>query len=264
MRHTLQANYGDSAAGQSCRRKAVKRPHRSWGRAHELAVEHRTARCGGAAGGACRPPRGTLRVPDRAQPPCPPCLCGDKKSTCRERGRGMAAWIITTAVGTGEKGFAGDGGPASEARLNGPFDIAFDGNGNLYFSDTFNHRIRRVEAATGIVSTVAGNGEAGYGGDGGPATRPRSTSRTACSSTAPATSIPPTGSTAGCAAWTPVPASSRPWPGPARWPIPAMAAPPRAPVSPSRTGSPSTPTNGVCLSPMSPTTVSGSSISRAA
>jgi DNA-binding beta-propeller fold protein YncE len=82
----------------------------------------------------------------------------------------MPAWIITTAVGTGEKGFAGDGGPATEALLNGPFDIAFDGAGNLYFSDTFNHRIRRVEAATGIISTIAGNGEAGHSGDGGPAT----------------------------------------------------------------------------------------------
>ena len=61
----------------------------------------------------------------------------------------MADWIITTAVGTGEKGFAGDGGPASAALLNGPFDIAFDRAGNLYFSDTFNHRIRRVDAATG-------------------------------------------------------------------------------------------------------------------
>ncbi len=82
----------------------------------------------------------------------------------------MADWIITTAVGTGEKGFAGDGGPAATALLNGPFDIAFDAAGNLYFSDTFNNRIRRVDAKTGIISTVAGNGEKGYGGDGGPAT----------------------------------------------------------------------------------------------
>jgi sugar lactone lactonase YvrE len=81
----------------------------------------------------------------------------------------MPAWIITTAIGTGEKGFSGDGGPATEARLNGPFDIAFDGAGNLYFSDTFNHRIRRVEAATGMITTIAGNGEPGYAGDGGPA-----------------------------------------------------------------------------------------------
>src|SRR4051794_8905836 len=81
----------------------------------------------------------------------------------------MPAWIITTAIGSGEKGFSGDGGPAAEARLNGPFDIAFDRAGNLYFSDTFNHRIRRVDGATGIISTVTGNGEAGFSGDGGPA-----------------------------------------------------------------------------------------------
>src|SRR5579864_955697 len=80
------------------------------------------------------------------------------------------SWIITTAVGTGERGFAGDGGPAAQALLNGPFDIGFDRVGNLYFSDTFNHRIRRVEARSGIIATVAGNGQAGYAGDGGPAT----------------------------------------------------------------------------------------------
>jgi sugar lactone lactonase YvrE len=79
--------------------------------------------------------------------------------------------IITTAVGTGEKGFGGDGGPATEALLNGPFDVCFDRDGNLYFSDTFNNRIRRVDAASGVITTVAGDGEKGFAGDGGPATR---------------------------------------------------------------------------------------------
>ena len=79
------------------------------------------------------------------------------------------SWIITTAIGAGERGFAGDGGPAAQALLNGPFDIGFDRGGNLYFSDTFNHRIRRVDARTGIITTVAGSGAAGYAGDGGPA-----------------------------------------------------------------------------------------------
>ncbi len=82
-------------------------------------------------------------------------------------------WIITTVVGTGERGFAGDGGPGARATLNGPFDIGFDPAGNLYFSDTFNHRIRRVDAASGIVTTVAGRGEAGCSGDGGPAVEAR-------------------------------------------------------------------------------------------
>ena len=81
----------------------------------------------------------------------------------------MAEYVISTAVGTGDKGFAGDGGPAQAALLNGPFDVAFDSAGNLFFSDTFNHRIRRVDARTGTITTIAGNGEAGYAGDGGPA-----------------------------------------------------------------------------------------------
>src|SRR3984885_12128876 len=79
--------------------------------------------------------------------------------------------VIPTGVGTGEKGFAGDGGPASEALLNGPFDVCFDRAGNLYFSDTFNNRIRRVDAASGIITTVAGNGDKAYSGDDGPATK---------------------------------------------------------------------------------------------
>jgi DNA-binding beta-propeller fold protein YncE len=83
----------------------------------------------------------------------------------------MADYVITTAVGTGEKGFAGDGSPATAAVLNGPFDVAFDRAGNLYFSDTFNHRIRRVDAQTGTITTVAGNGDAAYFGDGGAATK---------------------------------------------------------------------------------------------
>jgi DNA-binding beta-propeller fold protein YncE len=83
------------------------------------------------------------------------------------------SWIITTAVGTGEKGYAGDGGPATRAQLNGPFDVGFDTSGNLYFSDTFNHCIRRVDAATSVITTLAGCGEPGYSGDGGPATGAR-------------------------------------------------------------------------------------------
>ncbi len=78
--------------------------------------------------------------------------------------------IITTAVGTGQKGFAGDGGPAEKALLNGPFDVCFDRAGNLFFSDTFNNRIRRVDGR-GILTTVAGIGEKTYSGDGGPSTQ---------------------------------------------------------------------------------------------
>src|SRR5215213_7249338 len=77
---------------------------------------------------------------------------------------------ITAVAGTGEQGFAGDGGPAGKAKLDQPFDVALDRAGNLYFSDTFNHRIRRVDAKTGAISTVAGNGKKGFAGDGGKAT----------------------------------------------------------------------------------------------
>ncbi len=79
-------------------------------------------------------------------------------------------WTISTVVGTGERGFSCDGGPEGVALLNNPFDLAFDSDGNLIFSDTFNHRIRRVDARTRLVTTIAGTGERGFDGDGGPAT----------------------------------------------------------------------------------------------
>ena len=81
-----------------------------------------------------------------------------------------ATGIITTIAGNGFPGFSGDGGPAIDAELNFPFGINVDGAGNLFIGDTFNNRIRRVDAITGIITTVAGNGIAGRSGDGGPAT----------------------------------------------------------------------------------------------
>jgi sugar lactone lactonase YvrE len=76
---------------------------------------------------------------------------------------------ITTVAGTGKEGFSGDGGPAIKARLDFPSAVAVDGEGNLYISDGFNYRIRKVDKE-GIITTFAGTGEAGYSGDGGPAT----------------------------------------------------------------------------------------------
>jgi sugar lactone lactonase YvrE len=64
---------------------------------------------------------------------------------------------MATVVGT-TKGFAGDGGPAVNAKLNNPSSIAFDSDGNLYIAEYVNNRVRRVDAKTGIISTVAGNG----------------------------------------------------------------------------------------------------------
>ena len=80
-----------------------------------------------------------------------------------------AEGVITTIAGTGERGFGGDGGPATEAQLNSPEGLALDGSGNLYVADSLNHRIRRIDAE-GVITTIAGTGERGFGGDGGPAT----------------------------------------------------------------------------------------------
>ncbi len=81
--------------------------------------------------------------------------------------------IISTVAGTGAFGYSGDGGPATSAQIRGPSGMAVDGAGNLYFADWGNHRIRKVDASTGIISTVAGIGAfnySGYSGDGGAAT----------------------------------------------------------------------------------------------
>jgi sugar lactone lactonase YvrE len=76
--------------------------------------------------------------------------------------------IITTVAGGGQMGFAGDGGAATSASLNQPHDVAVDSSGNLYIADSYNFRIRKVDSS-GIITTVAGNGTEGFGGDGGAA-----------------------------------------------------------------------------------------------
>ena len=78
--------------------------------------------------------------------------------------------FISTVAGDGTPGFSGDGGLATNTSLNAPWDVAVDASGNLYIADTQNHRIRRVDSATGFISTVAGNGTPGFSGDGGLAT----------------------------------------------------------------------------------------------
>ena len=80
---------------------------------------------------------------------------------------------LTTVAGAGKKGHAGDGGPAGKALLNEPYEVRFDERGNMYFVEMMNHLIRRVDAKTGKISTVAGTGEIGFAGDGGPASRAR-------------------------------------------------------------------------------------------
>lgn len=84
--------------------------------------------------------------------------------------RRVSGGIITTVAGTGQAGFAGDGGPGTSARLNRPLGLALDGAGNLYIADSLNLRIRRL-APNGVITTVAGAGVRGFAGDGGPATQ---------------------------------------------------------------------------------------------
>lgn len=78
---------------------------------------------------------------------------------------------ISTVAGSGEKGFAGDGGPALAAKLNEPYEVRFDRAGNVCWVERLNHLIRKLDVKTGVISTLAGNGTSGFSGDGGPATQ---------------------------------------------------------------------------------------------
>jgi trimeric autotransporter adhesin len=81
-----------------------------------------------------------------------------------------AYWSTTRLMGTGVAGFAGDTGVANTARLQFAEGLAFDANDTMHITDTRNHRVRRVDGTTGIITTLAGTGVPGYGGDGGAAT----------------------------------------------------------------------------------------------
>lgn len=101
---------------------------------------------------------GNLYVADRATA---------QGTGCRILRLGRTTEVI---AGTGTCGYTGDGGPASAAELDDPNGLAFDSKGNLYFADSNNHRIRRIDKK-GIITTVAGTGVAGTSGDNGPAMR---------------------------------------------------------------------------------------------
>ena len=115
-----------------------------------------------------RPPR-----PSFIHPPALPsaqtefCLLADR---INNRIRKIdAAGQITTIAGTGTYGFSGDGGPATAAQLAYPTDVYLTATGELLFADSGNRRVRKI-ATNGIITTIAGNGTAGFGGDGGLAT----------------------------------------------------------------------------------------------
>jgi len=78
---------------------------------------------------------------------------------------------ISLVAGNGTKGYSGDGGSATQAQLNEPYEVRFDSAGNILFVEMQNHLVRKVDAKTGVITTVAGTGEKGFGGDGGPATK---------------------------------------------------------------------------------------------
>ncbi len=107
-------------------------------------------------------PYGVVRGPDGAL-----WFCEHAGHTIR---RIAADGTITTIAGTGKKGYDGDGGPASQASFNLPHELRFDAAGNLFIADTGNNAIRRIDAKTRIITTIAGGPQKrGYSGDGGPA-----------------------------------------------------------------------------------------------
>jgi streptogramin lyase len=81
----------------------------------------------------------------------------------------LATGDVTTFAGSGEKGNSGDGGRALQAKLNEPYEIVFDSAGNLFFTDMPEHVIRRIDRKIGIITRIAGTGQPGFSGDGGPA-----------------------------------------------------------------------------------------------
>ena len=124
----------------------------------------RTGDGGKATDAACGEPYGISHGPDGALYIC-------EIATHVIRRVDEKTGKISTVAGSGQKGYAGDGGSALEAKLNEPYEIRFDTDGNMYFVEMKNHIVRRVDRKTGIISTVAGTGEAGFSGDGGLATK---------------------------------------------------------------------------------------------
>jgi streptogramin lyase len=119
---------------------------------------------GGPAGAAqLDNPFGLTRGPDGALYFC---------DTGNHRVRKISpAGVISTVAGTGQKGHAGDGGPALQAKLSEPYEVRFDAAGDLFFVERLSAVVRKVAMNTGVISTVAGNGTEGFSGDGGPATQ---------------------------------------------------------------------------------------------
>jgi sugar lactone lactonase YvrE len=108
-------------------------------------------------------PYGVVVGPDQALYFC-------EVDTGRTRRLDLTSGRLTTFAGNGDKAYAGDGGPALQASFSAPHEIRFDASGHLFVVERDAHVVRRVDARTGITTTVAGTGEAGFSGDGGAAT----------------------------------------------------------------------------------------------
>ncbi len=78
--------------------------------------------------------------------------------------------VISTIAGTGTASYSGDNGQATSAAINTPTGIVIDFSGNVFFNDFFNHRVRKITASTGIITTYAGTGASSFSGDGEVAT----------------------------------------------------------------------------------------------
>jgi streptogramin lyase len=108
-------------------------------------------------------PTGVTRGPDGAI-----YFCDTGNHRIRKIAHGGKA---VTVAGTGERGWTGDGGPATAARLNEPYEVRFDSPRHLVWVERLNHAVRQLDLETGVVTTIAGNGGGGFSGDGGPAIR---------------------------------------------------------------------------------------------
>ena len=118
--------------------------------------------------------KGAAQRAVRCLPSTAPATCISRipsTTAIRRVDRGAASSPPSPA--TARRAYSGDGGPATRAALNEPYGMVVDRAGNLYIADRLNRRVRRVDAATGFITTLAGTGEAAYSGDGGPAARGR-------------------------------------------------------------------------------------------